>query len=241
MMLSIGNGILSWSEQWVPSGLAALIISVTPIWFLLIELWILPNGFRVSLRALTGIVLGATGIVILLWPQLRHAGSFGHRELIGSLALIVGAFSWALGSVFSSRWKLNVDPLTAAGYEMSFAGIGLALAGTLAGDWSRVQFSARGWSALIYLVIFGSWVGFSSYVWLLNHVSTTKVSTYAYVNPMVAVFLGWLVLHEQITSYILAGSVIVVVAVALVTSTKLKENVTSCEESGDRAIVRSGD
>ncbi|MFB3815598.1 MAG: EamA family transporter [Terriglobales bacterium] len=221
LLLSVANVILAWAEQWVPTGLAALIISITPMWFLVLETWVLPGEHRVSPRAVAGLALGAAGIILLIWPELRHTSGIGRRELLGCLSLIGGSFSWALGSVFSKRWKLSVDPFTATGYQMLFAGSVNVLVGTVAGDWTHANWSVRGVSAIIYLVIFGSWVGFSAYIWLLAHVPTTKVSTYAYVNPVVAVFLGWLVLNEQITGFILAGTVIIVVAVALVTGAKL--------------------
>ncbi len=222
LLLSVANVILAWAELWVPSGLAALIVSITPMWFLLLETWVLPGEHRVSPRALGGLVLGAFGIVVLLWPELRDTSALGSRELIGSLSLIGGSFAWALGSVLAKRWKLAVDPFTAAGYEMVFAGLTNVLVGTVVGDWTRARWNWHGMGAVIYLVIFGSWVGFSAYIWLLKHVPTTKVSTYAYVNPAVAVFLGWLVLHEQITGYIVTSTVVIVVAVALVTGAKLK-------------------
>ncbi len=221
LLLSVANVILAWAEQWVPTGLAALIISVTPLWFLILETWVFPGEHRVSSRALVGLALGAAGIVVLLWPELRHTSGIGRRELIGSVSLIGGSFAWALGSVLSNRWKLEVDAFTATGYEMMFAGATNVLIGTIFGEWAHATWSARGLGAVIYLVIFGSWVGFSAYVWLLKHVPTPKVATYAYVNPVVAVFLGWLVLHEQITGYILAGTVIIVIAVSLVTGAKL--------------------
>ncbi|MGA3213785.1 MAG: EamA family transporter [Terriglobales bacterium] len=222
LLLSIGNAALSWAEQWVPTGLAALIVSVTPLWFLILETWIFPGEHHVSGRALAGLFFGASGILVLLWPQLRHTSAVGRRELICSAVLMCGSLSWALGSVFSKRWKLKLDSFTAAGYEMLIAGALNLLAGSMLGDWSRAVWSRRSVGAVIYLVIFGSWVGYSAYIWLLNHVPITKVSTYAYVNPMVAVFLGWLILREQITGYIAAGSIIIIVAVALVTGAKLK-------------------
>jgi drug/metabolite transporter (DMT)-like permease len=233
LLLSVSNGILSWAEQWVPSGLAALMVAITPIWFLLLETWILPSGYRITRRALIGLILGVAGIVVLLWPELRHTTSLGHRELFGSLSLLGGSFAWAFGSMLSKRWELPVDPLTAAGYQMFFAGILNVAAGLSFGEWAHATWSWRGTSAVLYLVIFGSWVGFSSYVWLLGRVPTTKVATYAYVNPMVAVFLGWLVLHERITGYILAGSAIIVAAVALVTGAKLKPALAPVEGPGD--------
>jgi drug/metabolite transporter (DMT)-like permease len=223
LLLSVGNVALAWAEQWVPTGLAALVVSITPLWFLILDNWIQPGRHRVSGRAILGLACGACGIVMLLWPQLRHTGSVGARELAGSLVLLGGSMAWALGSVFSQRWRLKIDPFTAAGYEMMIAGLVNVLAGTLAGEWPHTAWSWRGMGAVIYLVIFGSWVGFSAYVWLLAHLPSAKVSTYAYVNPVVAVFLGWLVRGEKVTGYILAGTVVIVAAVALVTGARVEE------------------
>jgi drug/metabolite transporter (DMT)-like permease len=222
LLLSISNGVLSWAEQWVPSGLAALIVAIMPMWFLMLETWVFPSGYRITVRALAGLILGVAGIVVLLWPELRHTTNLGRREFFGCLSLLGGSFAWAYGSMMSKRWDLPVDPMTAASYQMLFAGIINLAAGLLLGEWSHALWSWRSTSAVFYLVIFGSWVGFSSYIWLLGRVPTAKVATYAYVNPMVAVFLGWLVLHERITGYILAGSAIIVAAVAMVTGAKLK-------------------
>jgi len=229
LLLSIGNAALSWAEQWVPTGLAALIVSITPLWILVLESTVFPGEHHVSRRALVGLVFGASGILVLLWPQLRQTSALGRRELEGSAVLLCGSLSWAFGSVFSKRWKLDVDSFTSAGYEMLFAGALNVFIGSMLGDWSRAVWSRRGVGAVIYLVIFGSWVGYSAYIWLLNHVPITKVSTYAYVNPVVAVFLGWLVLREQITGYIVVGSVVILVAVALVTGSKLRPRAAAIE------------
>jgi drug/metabolite transporter (DMT)-like permease len=222
LLLSVSNTILGWAEQWVPTGMAALLISIIPLWFLVIETWVLPTEYQPSVRALAGLGLGVVGIVVLLWPQLRHTGALGRRELLGSLLLQGGCIAWAVGSLLSKRWRLQVDVFTASGYQMLFAGIINLLIGTALGDWSHSTWTGRGMGAILYLVTFGSLAGFSAYIYLLEHVPTAKVTTYAYVNPVVAVFLGWLVLHERITGYILAGTVIIVPAVALVTGAKLK-------------------
>jgi drug/metabolite transporter (DMT)-like permease len=222
LLLSVSNVILVWAEQWVPTGLAALIVSIVPLWFLILDSFVFPGEHRPSARALAGLAMGAAGIVVLLWPELRHTGGIGRRELLGSVVLIGGSFAWALGSVLSKRWQLPTDPFTASGYQMVFAGAVNLLVGTVLGDWGRTAWTWRGAGALAYLIVFGSWVGFSAYIWLLERVPTAKLATYAYVNPVIAVFLGWLVLKEAITAYILAGTVIVVAAVALVTGAKLK-------------------
>jgi drug/metabolite transporter (DMT)-like permease len=229
LMLSVGNVVVAWAEQWVPSGLAALMISITPMWFLILQTWVFPGKHRVSGRALAGLGLGVCGIVVLLWPELRHTNSIGRPELLGSLSLLGSSFIWALGSILSKRWKPRVDPLTAAGYQMTFSGLVNLLLATALGEWTHATWSWRGTGAVLYLMVFGSWVAFSAYVWLLSHVPITKVSTYAYVNPVVAVILGWVVAGEQITGYILTGAVIVIVAVALVTGAELKPRVETAE------------
>ncbi len=238
LLLTTSNVVLAWAEQWVPTGLAALLISITPIWFLVLETFVFPGEHRVSPRALMGIALGIAGIVVLIWPELTHTSSIGHAQLIGSFVLLGASVSWATGSVLSKRWKLSVDAFAATGWEMTFAGTINVLVGLAFGDQHRAVWSHRGLGAIIYLVIFGSWAGFTAYVWLLEHVPTTKVTTYAYVNPVVAVFLGWLVLDERITGFILAGTVIIVAAVAIVTGAELKarnqeEAVLPVESTGD--------
>jgi drug/metabolite transporter (DMT)-like permease len=238
LLLSISNFVLTWAEQWVPTGLAALIVSIVPLWFLILDSFVFPAEHRPSARALIGLALGAAGIVVLLWPELRNTSGIGWRELLGSVVLIGGSFAWALGSVLSKRWKLPIDPFTASAYQMIFAGSTNLLIGTAFGDWSRTVWTWRGAAALSYLIVFGSWVGFSAYIWLLEHVPTAKLATYAYVNPVIAVFLGWLVLKEAITGYILAGTAIVVVAVALVTGAKLRTR--TGEEYQELPAVETG-
>lgn len=240
LLLTVSNATLAWAEQWVPTGLAALIVSITPIWFLVLETWVLPGEHQVSPRALAGVVLGILGIVVLLWPELRHTSGIGHRELLGSVSLIGASLSWATGSVLSKRWKVGVDAFAATGWEMALAGTANVIIGLAFGEHHRAVWSAKGLGAIIYLVIFGSWVGFTAYIWLLKHVPTTKVTTYAYVNPVVAVFLGWLVLHEQVTVYIMLGTVVIVAAVALVTGAKLKTR-TEVAEAELPAVESAGD
>jgi drug/metabolite transporter (DMT)-like permease len=221
LMLSVSNTILTWAEQWVPTGLASLIIAITPLWFLVLETWVFSGEHRATPRTLSGLGLGVGGIFVLLWPQLRHTGGLGQRELFGSVALIFGSLFWAFGSVLSKRWKLRLDPFSATSWEMTFAGATNVLLALALGEHHRAVWSFRGAGAILYLVVFGSWVGFTAYIYILDHAPTPKVVTYAYVNPVIAVFLGWLVLHERITPYILAGTVVVICAVTLVTGAEL--------------------
>lgn len=229
LLLSVANVVLSWAELYVRTGLASLIIASVPIWFLVIDTWIL-RGDHVSARGLTGLALGVVGIIVLIWPKLASY-SIGHRmELLGALSLVFSALTWAIGSVLSRRWQTGVDAFAATGWEMTIAGavnVGLAV---LLGQPAQATWTWRGMGAILYLVVFGSLVGYSAYIWLLNHVPTSKVATYAYVNPVVAVFLGWLVLNERVDGYILAGTAIIIPAVALVTSAKVKPRVGVAHE-----------
>ena len=221
LLLVGGNLTLSYAERYVPSGLSALILAVTPLWFLVLDS-LLIGHHRISRRGLAGLGLGIAGIVILLWPELTMAGTLASTHLWSSLSLLLSSFTWALGSVLSKRWQSDADPFSAAGWETTFAGVGNLLFAVIAGDFSRVIWGVRGISATLYLVVCGSWIGYTAYIFLLQHVPTSKVSTYAYVNPVVAVFLGWLILHERVDLHILAGSVIVIASVILVTSAKVK-------------------
>src|SRR5574340_1418955 len=221
LLLSVANVILAWAEEVVPTGLAALIVSVTPLWFLVIETWVL-RGDRLTRRGLIGLPLGLLGIVVLLWPKLMATSSLGRRQFYASLALLGGSLTWAIGSALSKRWQARVDPFSAAGWQMALAGALNLLVAAALGDCGAATWTARGLAAIAYLIVFGSWVGFSAYIWLLQHAPMPKVATYAYVNPVVAVFLGWLILHEKVDAYILAGSAIIVVAVALTTSAKVR-------------------
>lgn len=221
LMLSVSNVILAWAEETVPTGLSALLVAVTPIWFLVLERWVF-RGDRMTRRGLIGIPLGLAGIAVLLWPDLTATAALDRRELFAASILPLACFAWALGSALSKRWQSRIDPFSASGWEMLIAGVVNITMGFVLGEQHRAVWNLRGIGAISYLVVFGSWVGFSAYIWLLQHAPIPKVATYAYVNPVVAVFLGWLVLHERVDFYILAGSAIIVAAVALTTSAEVK-------------------
>ena len=238
LLLMGGNLTLSYAEQVVPSGLSALIIAVTPLWFLVLDSWLLGHH-RISRRGIAGLALGVVGMFVLLWPKLMATGAMGRRELWFSLSLLGGSFVWALGSILSKVWQSSdLDPFSSTAWQVIFAGISNMTFALLNGDVSRVVWTPRGIGAVLYLVVGGSWIGYTSYIWLLRNAPSSKVSTYAYVNPVVAVFLGWLVLHEKLDRYILMGSAIVVVSVILVTSAKVTaktfaEELPAVEATGD--------
>jgi len=227
LLLMGGNLTLSYAELTVSSGLSALIIAITPLWFLVLDSLLL-GDHHISRRGKAGLALGIVGLFVLVWPELQ-AGSLGRRELIASISLIGGSFTWALGSVLSKRWQSGMDVFGATGWQITAAGVGNFVFALVNGDFSHVTWAPRSLAAVGYLVVCGSWIGYTAYIWLLEHVPTSKVSTYAYVNPVVAVFLGWLILHEKVDRYILAGSAIVVLSVILVTSAKIKERIVAEE------------
>ncbi|HKD03202.1 MAG TPA: EamA family transporter [Terriglobales bacterium] len=238
LLLMGGNLTLSYAEQIVPSGLAALVVASTPLWFLVLDSMLLGNH-HISGRGRAGLALGIVGIVVLIWPQLMSAGGYHARELWWSLGLLGGSFSWALGSVLSKRWQsAEVDPFSGTAWQVTFAGLANLIFALLFEDVRHLTWTARGAGAVLYLVVCGSWIGYTAYIWLLRHVPTSKVSTYAYVNPVVAVFLGWLVKNESVDRYILMGSAIVVASVILVTSAKVEtrtvaEEMPAVETAGD--------
>src|SRR5215471_18351878 len=194
LLLMGGNLTLSYAELTVSSGLSALIIAITPLWFLVLDSLLL-GDHHISGRGQAGLALGILGLFILVWPDLQ-AGSMGRRQLWASLSLLFGSFSWALGSVLSKRWQSGMDVFSATGWQVAAAGAANFIFAVLNRDLSHVRWTTKGLAAVGYLVVCGSWIGYTAYIWLLEHVPTSKVSTYAYVNPVVAVFLGWLILHE---------------------------------------------
>lgn len=237
LLLMGGNLTLSFAERVVPTGLAALLVAVVPIWFMVLDSLLL-GDHHISRRGKVGLALGIMGVVVLIWPKLMSSGQMGRRELWWSLALLGGSFSWALGSVLAKKWKSSADPLSTTAWQMVFAGVANFIFASLFENLSQVQWTARGVGAVLYLVVCGSWIGYTAYIFLLQHVPTSKVSTYAYVNPMIAVFLGWLVLHERIDHFILLGSAVIICSVVLVTSAKVHsrmpaEELPAVEAAGD--------
>ena len=213
LMLIGGNGCVVWAEQTVPSGLAALIIATTPIWMAGLAA-LPPSRERVPAVAVAGIALGFFGVAMLVRPS-------GGGDLAGSLALVVASISWSCGSIYSRHAGIRADPWTVTAWEMLFGGVMFLAIGTVTGGVRAAVFDGPGIAAILYLVVAGSWIGFSAYIWLLANVPAVKAVTYAYVNPVIALFLGWFFLGEPITPAILAGSAIIVVAVALVTTARV--------------------
>jgi drug/metabolite transporter (DMT)-like permease len=216
-MLLGGNGGVVWAEQRVPSSMAALIVAVVPLVTVLID-WLRPGGQRPDLATSVGLCIGFAGVAILVNPAAQDAARI---DPLGALALLAGTVSWAAGSLYSRRKRGVESPLMAAGANMLCGGVGLLLLGTVTGEAMTVNvstFTARSLLALLYLIVFGSIIGFTAYIWLLRHTSPARATTYAYVNPVVAILLGWSIADEPVTLRIgLAATVIISGVVAITT------------------------
>jgi drug/metabolite transporter (DMT)-like permease len=215
LLLVGGNGMLVIAEGSIPSGLAALLVAAVPLYVVVLRV---AFGERPGWATVTGVLLGLVGLGVLSVP-----GASGSVTVGGVVLVLAAAVSWAVGSFLSGRLDMPGNPLVASAYEMLIGGAGCAAVALLRGEqhgFALDAVSTRSWVALAYLVVVGSLVGFTAYAWLLQRAPLGLVSTYAYVNPVVAVFLGWLVLAERLTGVELAGGLIVVAAVCVVVSTE---------------------
>jgi drug/metabolite transporter (DMT)-like permease len=216
LLLLVGNGGVVLAERTVPSGVAALVIATIPLWMAVIDRVFF--GQRLAPLAIAGLVLGFGGLGLLV-------GSTGSGRLDpgGMLTLLAAAIGWSIGSMYSRSAQLPARPLVATALQMLAGGLALAIAGAIHGEFGDIhpeRFSTASLLGLAYLIVFGSWVAFSAYVWLLRSAPISLVSTYAYVNPVVAVFLGWAFLSERITPRTVTAGAVIVVAVALMLSAR---------------------
>jgi len=217
LLLVVANGCVVWAEQWVPSGLAALIVATLPLWVAGIET-ALPRGPRLTWAKAAGILLGFAGLVVLFFPDIQ--AGIDPAYFNGTLALLAAPCAWAIGSLYAKNHAVDVDPLMAAAVQMVVAGVVLALIGTAMGEWTRMQINATGLAAMAYLIVFGSIVGYGSFVYALANLPAAKVSLFAYVNPVIAVILGWLILDERLDGFVALATVMVFAGVMLVKSSR---------------------
>lgn len=216
-LLTIGNGLVVWSEQWVPSGLTALIVATVPFCMVGIEA-ALPSGEKLTGRKVLGIAIGFAGLALLLGPDLT--GSFDASYLKGILALLFASLFWAAGSIYFKYRAIKTNPLMAASFQMIIAGTVLLLIAWIFGEFKQVTFHLRAFLALIYLMVFGSIVGHVSYIYALAKLPASTVSMYAYINPIIAVILGWLLLNERLDWIVGAATFIVLLGVVLVNTSR---------------------
>lgn len=215
-LLSIANGSVVWAEQYVTSSVAALIVTTLPFFVVGFEM-VQSNSEKITFKKIVGILIGFAGVIVLLLPNLRNGLDASYMK--GVLAVLVAPISWAAGSVYSKKVKLKTKPLMAAAVQMIIAGFILMVVGAIFGEISQVHFNTEGVAALVYLVFFGSIVGYGSFIYALDKLPTALVSTYAYINPIVAVFLGWLILNERLDAWTILATVIILSGVALVKKT----------------------
>lgn len=208
LMNVVGNGFVVYAEQFVPSGLTAVLIATTPFWSALAE-GLLPNGERFTRRSLAGLAVGFAGIVVLVWPELMSTGGGGRQFVIGVIAIQLACVGWVIGTSFAKRHELGGDPFRSASLQMVMSGTMLLGAATAHGDWAHLSFSARSLGALVYLSIAGSLVAYSAYIYAIRHLPLQLVSLYAYINPMIAVALGTVFLAEAFSTRILLAAALV--------------------------------
>jgi drug/metabolite transporter (DMT)-like permease len=218
LLLGFGNGGVVWAEQTVPSGLTAVLVATSPFWMVGIEA-LMTSGERITMRRLLGLVLGFAGIVMLVWPEISFGGG-GRAFLGGVIAAQIACIGWAVGSSFARQRGRGAasaeNVLATAAFEMLFGGIALLIAAVALHEPARLAFTPRSGGALVYLIFVGAIGGFSAYAYALKHLPVATVSLYAYVNPVIAVVLGILVLSEPFDVRMIAAAAVVFVGIVLV-------------------------
>jgi len=218
LLVGVGNLAVVWAEQWVPSGLAALLVATAPFWMAIIEAF-RSGGERMDLRSGIGMLIGFAGVAMLVTPR-GSGGAWSVSFLIGALAIQIGGMCWQLGSAHGKYNLHHVPLLASAALQMLFGGIIVTIVGFALGEGPRYTLTPRTFAALAYLTIFGSIIAYSAYVYALAHMRTTHTALYAYVNPVVAVFLGWLILDEPLTWLSVLAMVVILAGVALVQTSR---------------------
>lgn len=216
-----GNGLVSFAEQYVTSGIAALIIGSMPLWMVMIEA-LRPGGVKPGWQAILGLLIGFGGIFLLVGPA-ELTGSGQALDPLGVSALLAAAFLWSVGSIYSRGADMPKSSLMATGAEMLAGSLALFLVSGLTGEWSNFSFvdvTLKSWLGLAYLITFGSMIGFVSYIWLLQNAPVSLVATYAYVNPLVAVFLGAWLANESLNARILIAGLVIIGSVVLINQSK---------------------
>ena len=217
LMLAFGNGAVIWSEQTVPSGIVAIIVATVPLWMVLLD-WLRPRGVRPKRTMFVGLTLGLIGIAVLV-----GSGARGHVPIMGALVLMLGSISWAIGSILTRHTERPRSAFVYSALQMLAASAAFAIMAVAFGELrgftlDRVTMGAvAGW---VYLIIFGSLIGYTAYIYLLGNVSAAKAATYAYVNPVIAVFLGWAVAKEPIGPRTLVAAAVILAGVAIITATQ---------------------
>jgi drug/metabolite transporter (DMT)-like permease len=221
LMLGIGNTSVIWAEQYIPSGFAALLVASIPLYAALIEV-ILPHNEGLATQGWIGIFVGFAGIIFLLWPGIRDGLHGDSQHIVTAGITLIGALCWTCASVISRRSTVRISGLAAAGWQMLFAGLFDSLLMLVTGGYRSANWGLKAWGSIAYLVVCGSLITYTAYLYLLDNVAVSKVATHAFVNPVIAVILGAAVLHERLSSIECVGMAGILIAVFLVTSSKMK-------------------
>ena len=217
LMIGMGNGGLVWAQQFVPSGVAAVMVSVIPFWMIGVEA-LMPGGERIHLRQFLGLLLGFGGIVLLASSSLTNNGASTTQVIVGVIMIQLSCFGWSLGSAYAKRHKREEHLFAATAMQIVLGGVVLVIVATIAGEWPRVHPTSESLLAVFYLIAVGTFVGYVSYVYALKHLAVSIVSLYAYFNPVIAVILGSLVLKEPFTLRMAAAIGIIFAAMVIVRS-----------------------
>jgi drug/metabolite transporter (DMT)-like permease len=210
LLIGFGNGMVVFAEQWVPSGLTALLISTDPLWIVGIESF-LPGGPKLNLKIAAGVLLGLAGVLLIFGSNLTVVWDI--RYMLGIMGLMVCVLAWSSGTLYSKYKKVSVHPLMGAAVQMTIAGTGLSLLGVIIGEPSYLHLTQNGVLSFLYLLIFGSFIAYGSYIYAVAKLPVAFVSTYAYINPVIALFLGWLILDESLNYAMIIGAVVILIGV----------------------------
>ena len=232
-MVGVGNLAVVWAEQWVPSGMAALFVATAPFWMAIIEAF-RTHGERVDRRGAIGMLIGFLGVAMLVTPG-GSGSAFNMMFVLGALAIQVGSLGWQYGSAHAKYRMKHVPLMSSSALQMLSGGVIVSIVGLAAGEAPRFVLTPRTFGALAYLTLFGSVLAYSAYVFALAHMRTTHASLYAYVNPVVAVFLGWLILDEPMTWLSIVAMVVILGGVALVQSNGWRKKPRAVEEPAREA------
>jgi drug/metabolite transporter (DMT)-like permease len=227
LIFVVDYGLLFWAEQRVPSGIAAVMMATIPVFMALSEIIFLRTQ-RLTIRLASALIVGLAGVAVLMSRSLNLGGA--PIDTAGAIALIIGSVSWSIASVLTRRLPLPTSKVMSSGAQMLAGGVLLSLVAAAFGEFRNFHpetISRAAWLSLLYLIIAGSIIGFTAYVWLIHHESPTKVGTYAYVNPVVAVLLGYLLGGESLGLRTILGTLFVLVSVLLITTTRAKKPVAA--------------
>src|SRR6267154_596109 len=216
LLLFVGNGGVSWAEQTVPSGIAALLVATVSLWLVIVD-WLRPGGVKPAPRVAMGLLMGFAGLALLVGPA--HLGGSERVDPRGAAVLVVASLAWACGSLYSKHGGMPSSAMLGVAMQSFAGGVILLIVGLFAGEFGRLHLGAismRSWLALGYLIVFGSGIGFSAYIYILQKSTAARVATYAFVNPVVALFLGWLIVGETITLRTILAAAVILTAVILV-------------------------